>query len=73
MNMEVDIYMMYLNGMNEIIHEESLRSFSESIFPHMKDSDRKDLHKQTYKLAFPEETNNPKNVVKLGDLSKVLK
>jgi hypothetical protein len=71
--MEVGIFMMYINGMNEIIHEESLRSFSEVSYPHLSSNDRVKLHKQTFKAAYPVDTENPKNIVKLGDLSKVLR
>ena len=71
--MDYDIFMMYVHGMNQIRNEELLSSFTSISYPDMKPDYRKKLHKSTYKAAFPNEFNNPKNVVKLKDLTKVLK
>jgi hypothetical protein len=71
--MDADIYMMYLQGMNQIENEELLISFSSNSYSQLKEDARKKLHKQTYKLAFPNQFNKPKNIVKLSDLKKVLR
>jgi len=71
--MDCDIFMMYVQGMNQLKNEELLGSFKTSSYPSMTPDSRKEAHRSAYKCAFPNEFNNPKNVIKLGDLSKVLK
>lgn len=71
--MDCDIFMMYVQGMSQVKNEELLEKFTSISYPKMAADSRKKLHKTTYKAAFPEEFNNPKNIVKLSDLSKVLK
>ena len=72
MSMDADIFMMYLQGMSQIENEKLLVQFTANSYPTLKPDDRKKLHKDTYKCAFPNSFNNPKNIIKLSDLSKVL-
>lgn len=72
-SMDADIFMMYVEGMFQIDNENNLKGFSIASYPNLKDDSRKKLHKETYKSAFPNEFNSPKNIVKLSDLSKVLR
>ena len=71
--MDVRIFNMYLEGMQQIQCEEDLKEFTYSMYPKLTADARKSLHRNTYKRAYPNEFNNPKNVVKLSDLSKALK
>lgn len=72
-SMDADIFMMYINGMNQLENEILIKDFTVAAYPNMKNDDRKSLHKTTYKCAFPLEFSKPKNVVKLSDLKKVLR
>jgi len=71
-NMDADIYSMYAQGMSELDSEELLMSFTKHSYTSMSKDDRKSLHRETHKSAFPFAHENPKNVIKLGDLSKVV-
>jgi hypothetical protein len=62
----------YLLGLAQINNEEMLEKFTVASLTSMKEEDRKSLHKKTFKAAFPNEFNKPKNVVKLSDLRKAL-
>lgn len=72
MSMDADIYTMYAQGMSEISNEELLLSFTSQSYTNLGKDDRRKLHKETHKAAFPESHKNPKNTVKLSDLAKVL-
>ena len=72
LDMEVKTYntlsqLMYINEARE-----SLRSIDVSCYPNMKTEARKKMHKRLYKVAYPSNFEQ-KNVVKLSDLTKVLK
>jgi hypothetical protein len=71
--MDSDIFMMYVQGMNQIRNEELLESFTANSYHCMSNDGRKSIHRDTFKAAFPNSFNNPKNIVKLSDLAKVLK
>ena len=71
-NLDTDIYMMFIQGMNEVENEELLLGFTKSWFPNMQADQRSKLHKNTHKLSYPRYYSEPKNVVKLSDLGKVL-
>jgi hypothetical protein len=73
MSLEYSIFRTYANGMEQINNEEMLQNFTINSYTKMGAEDRKSLHKKTFKHAFPNEFSNPKNIVKLSDLSKVLR
>jgi hypothetical protein len=58
--------LMYMNQARD-----TLKDLNTSLYPKLSKEGRADLHRRYFKAAYPAQME-PKNVVKLGDLSKVV-
>jgi len=68
-NIDVKSYNMLFNGMKQLEAKEMLRTMSTNDFPHLKNKDRKQVHKELFKIAYPE--NFKKKIIRNEDLKLV--
>lgn len=70
-NLDIRLYDYLSRAMYVNEGREALKRLEFSTYPKLKEEGRKKVHRRYYKQAFPQNFEK-KNVVKLGDLSKVL-
>lgn len=70
-NMDSETFFHLCKSMEKALAIEKIESMEVSAFPHMSKSEMKKLHKRIYKISRVE-SEEVKNVVKLGDLARVL-
>lgn len=64
-------YVLAIQAMRRLSAQETLLRFSESMHPHIKDSERKKRHKSVYQQAFPVDTEAT-NTKSLAEYAKIL-